>query len=342
MSIIKTTIAKNTIGTKTGTSHTTPIVIVDPNQPKIDTLHPEGPAIALVDKVEPLIATAKSDVDIALVWGSEDTLLGTKANDIFHVDNVHDKIAEGVGGGYDKVLSSVSNYRLPDNVEWLQFTTTPSAGVIGYGNASDNAIFGNNGKDILSGEAGNDLIFGNAGDDYLFGGLGNDSLYGGADNDYLAAHEGDDRVYGGTGNDTLLGGAGADELRGDDGKDELWGEAGADKLYGGGEADTFRYWKTTDSALNARDLIADFQKGSDRIDLHFLDADAKAAGDQGFHLCAEKPFFTSAGDLWIETTTGKDGSKLQTVYGDVQGDGVADFAIGVQGSAPLTAADFIL
>ncbi|MFM5884021.1 MAG: M10 family metallopeptidase C-terminal domain-containing protein [Novosphingobium sp.] len=78
------------------------------------------------------------------------------------------------------------------------------------------------------------------------------------------------RVSGGNGQDILLGGAAADILSGGADADWLQGGAGADDLNGGGGADVFAYRSADDSIASARDTIADFQTGVDRIDLSGL------------------------------------------------------------------------
>lgn len=71
-----------------------------------------------------------------------------------------------------------------------------------------------------------------------------------------------------------------------------------------------------------------------------IDADTTRAGNQDFHFVeGGRPFFGSAGDLWAE----QDAAKSQKmVYGDVNGDGVADLAIRLNGLRDLDASDFVL
>jgi RTX calcium-binding nonapeptide repeat (4 copies) len=84
--------------------------------------------------------------------------------------------------------------------------------------------------------------------------------------DLVFASDGDDRVYAGAGDDTLWGG---------DGDDLVAGGADADVLGGGSGDDIFVFgWlggasqkADTGSGRNKRDVIADFEPGSDLIDL---------------------------------------------------------------------------
>lgn len=69
-------------------------------------------------------------------------------------------------------------------------------------------------------------------------------------------------MAGGTGNDELDGGSGNDLLKGEAGNDTLEGGLGNDTLIGGSGADIFEFERG-----DGRDIISDFQNGTDRIDL---------------------------------------------------------------------------
>ena len=71
-----------------------------------------------------------------------------------------------------------------------------------------------------------------------------------------------DYLYGGAGNDTILGNAGADHLLGGVGSDVINGGANDDCLAGGNGADTFVF-----GLKSGRDLVEDFDVGSDVLDL---------------------------------------------------------------------------
>lgn len=77
-------------------------------------------------------------------------------------------------------------------------------------------------------------------------------------------------VAGGDGADGLFGTEGADSLDGGADDDILLGGGGADQLTGGSGRDVFVYGRVTDSGAAARDTIADFLSGTDRIDLTAL------------------------------------------------------------------------
>jgi hypothetical protein len=138
----------------------------------------------------------------------------------------------------------------------------------------------------------------------------------------------------------LWGGAAADDLRGGTGDDLIYGGNGGDSLRGGGGSDVFRYQSITESTSSGQDGIQDFASG-DLIDLSSIDANTALAGDQAFNFIGGGPFTNQAGQL---RATSVPASNLWTVYGDIDGNGVADFQISVV-TAPLhlfTAGDFVL
>ena len=82
------------------------------------------------------------------------------------------------------------------------------------------------------------------------------------------------------------------------------------------------------------DRILDFSQGQrDRIDLSTIDANTNRSGDQAFVYIGAERFHEVAGELRYANGA---------VLGDVDGNGVADFRIFVDGGSHLTARDFIL
>jgi Ca2+-binding RTX toxin-like protein len=135
------------------------------------------------------------------------------------------------------------------------------------GNLND-TLNGGSGNDTLSGGTGNDNLNGGNGLDYLYGGAGLDTLSGGAGNDFLYGEADNDNLTGGADNDYLDGGLGNDTLNGGTENDTLVGGALADTLTGGTGSDTFLYSSLSESTVNARDVITDFNTGGilDKID----------------------------------------------------------------------------
>ncbi|MBB4188105.1 hypothetical protein GGE07_004781 [Sinorhizobium terangae] len=156
---------------------------------------------------------------------------------------------------------------------------------------------------------------------------------------------------GGAGNDTINGGAG---------KDTIVGGLGADRLTGGAGNDTFIFNLIDDSAkgysgyvnnvaygpasgAGYRDIITDFGNGDDVISLTAIDANTGLAGNQAFTWRGTGEFTRKAGELIYKTfdVTGTANDKT-IVYGDVTGDGRADFQIELSGIKVLVAGDFLL
>ncbi|QYZ69215.1 choice-of-anchor L domain-containing protein [Neotabrizicola shimadae] len=189
-----------------------------------------------------------------------DRMEGGTGDDVYWIDDAGDVISEAGGGGYDKVMSSLSHI-LDAAFEELWLTEGSSA-ALGQGNAADNKIVGNSNANTLSGLEGNDQLFGEAGDDLLYGGSGNDNVYGGAGRDLLDGGDGSDKLFGGSGQETLQGGAGADTLAAGNDGDRLIGGSGNDLLVGGLGEDVFVF-----APGSGKDTVKSFTLGVDHIDL---------------------------------------------------------------------------
>ncbi|WP_082364470.1 M10 family metallopeptidase [Novosphingobium sp. AAP93] len=244
------------------------------------------------------------------------------------------------------------------------------------GNGGDDILRGGTGNDQLDGGVGNDTLSGGDGDDVLIGGAGNDLLDGGAGTDTasFAAVSASLRVSlaisgaqnTGAGNDTLvsienlIGGTGADILTGNDGANLINGGGGADQLSGGGGADiliggggrdslqgglggdVFRFAELgdlPDTTATTADTILDFSSSQgDRIDLSAIDAVKSTSGvNDAFTWIGNGAFTKVAGQLRYVVASG-----VGLVSGDIDGNGVADFAIRIEKAPALTGLDFIL
>lgn len=135
-----------------------------------------------------------------------------------------------------------------------------------------------------------------------------------------------ENAVGGSARDVIWGNEVANVLKGMGGDDVLNGFEGADTLWGGSGKDTFQF-----SHLEKGDTIADFAKG-DLIDLSKIDANSGRNGDQAFKFVGSAAFTKTAGELRYEGST---------VYGDVDGDGIADFSVNIANSYALSGSDFI-
>jgi Ca2+-binding RTX toxin-like protein len=246
-------------------------------------------------------------------------------------------------------------------------------------NNGNNNLYGEGGNDTLYGFDGNDNLFGGTGADYMIGGLGNDvyriddsadivqeeagqgqdtaytsvsyTLPAGSEIEQLATidwhltdainltgNELANQLLGNNGANTILGRAGNDRIDGEGGDDLIDGGSGRDTLEGGTGNDVFRFSAREETSIGSHDTILDFLKG-DLIDLSLIDADETVDGNQTFAFSSDGLFHNAVGELRVRGSNG-----LWFVEGDVNGDGVADFAIEVRysGADPIIATDFIL
>ncbi len=176
---------------------------------------------------------------------------------------------------------------------------------------------------------------------------GNDTVNGSTGADTIYGDAGDDRLTGNAGNDMLVGGDGADILSGGYGRDLLNGGAGRDYMTGGSDRDIFDFNSVheTGKTASSRDVITDFKSGEDKLDLSTIDASTRSSGDQAFRFIAATggSFSGAAGELrYFREDRSGTSSDRTIVYGDVNGDKIADFQIELSGLKALTAGDFLL
>ncbi len=189
------------------------------------------------------------------------------------------------------------------------------------GSAFNDQLYGSNDRNILSGGDGFDFIVGNGGNDYITGGMGHDSLYGGLGRDWIVV----------------------DELN--------WGKltpaTGVNRAVRDLDqsGNLVVYKSVNESTTQNTDVIDGFVLGDDLIDLTAIDANTKRVGNQSFDDNIVTTWTKKAGQLKISEFTGlvddrnfsvsnaTNGYKLSGVQleGDVNGDGVADFAIKLVG-----------
>ncbi|WP_395023057.1 FG-GAP-like repeat-containing protein [Dongia sp.] len=160
---------------------------------------------------------------------------------------------------------------------------------------------------LSGGNAGTDTVVSSI--SYTLGtGIENLTLSGGA-------------AINGTGNadtNTMIGNTAANILTGGKGADTLTGDLGAD---------TFVFAAGDTGATQAtRDIVTDFQVGTDKLDISALDQ---------FRFLATAAF---DGDKDALHTVSSGGNTI--LEGDINGDKVADFQIELTGSKTLTTADF--
>jgi Ca2+-binding RTX toxin-like protein len=135
---------------------------------------------------------------------------------------------------------------------------------------------------------------------------------------------------------TLTGNAAANVLNGSAGNDILIGGAGNDMLIGGAGNDTFIFTALSDMGTTGAitDVINDFVRGQDKIDLGTLDAVTSTTfTNEAFSFIGNTVAFTGAGQLRMQDNV---------LYGNTDTDSEAEFAIKLVGVPTLAATDFIL
>jgi serralysin len=234
-----------------------------------------------------------------------------------------------------------------------------------YGRAGNDRLYGGDGNDRLLGGAGADRLYGDAGIDAAYysqaaatnatkgtglkvdllkpsvntGEAAGDTyssienLVGSKYHDNLRGDNAANTLQGIAGNDTLYGRSGNDRLYGGDGNDKLLGGGGADRLYGNAGNDLFIFQSAGQTLPTARDIVCDFARGNDRIDLRAIDANAGLSGDQAFSYIGGKSLSGKACELNFQNGI---------LSGDVNGNGAADFQIQILSVSSLSIGDFLL
>ena len=303
-----------------------------------------------------------------------DEMLGGAGDDTYIVGEEGDIVTELASEGSDNVRSAIS-YTLGAHVENLTLTGTAANGT---GNELANVITGNDEANVLDGRAG---------DDAMIGGKGNDTYIVDSAGDVVteAAGEGRDTVRAsvdytlsanveeliltgtaksGTGNasdNTITGNALGNRLDGGAGNDRIAGGDGVDFMTGGAGSDTFvaEINATTVASKTgpiSLDLVLDFTRGADKIDLSGIDANSSMAGHQQFTFVGNAAG-KGAGELSIQhfgnmnaaekalgmEIDGVDGDSpfagpVTVLFGNVDG-GAPDFAMVLVGTQTISTAD---
>jgi len=157
---------------------------------------------------------------------------------------------------------------------------------------------------------------------------------------------GADSLTGGSGMDGFHGLAGNDTIVGNAGNDLLDGGAGKDRLTGGVGADIFDFDAVAECGTDftTRDVITDFVRGSDKIDLAGFDASTLDAGNNAFVWSGTAAFnSSSSGELrYVRYDKAGTANDYTVVYGDTDADTASEFQIELRGLYTLSATDFLL
>jgi Ca2+-binding RTX toxin-like protein len=292
-------------------------------------------------------------IENAVGSNGADTITGTAGSNLIDGGLGDDTLIGGAG--VDTLSYEFGNYYAMYDPTTLTLTgVTVSLAVTGVQNtvvggqdtvSGFENLTGSMYNDTLTGDAAANVIDGGAGDDVMNGGLGVDTVsYGSATgsvvvNLALAGKQ----FTGAAGSDTLsgfervTGSAYSDTLTGNSVANMLTGGGGSDILSGGLGADSFLFISAADSQASAGlfDVITDFNTAqADKILLNPIDANAGLAGDQAFSYIGAAAF-SAAGQVRFDSVS-------HMLYGDINGDGIADLQIQLNNVATLASTDFIL
>jgi Ca2+-binding RTX toxin-like protein len=224
--------------------------------------------------------TGNDQENLLIGWDGNDTLSGGAARDALFGVNGNDVLRGDAG--IDYIVAGSGNDTIYGGADADEV----------YGQEGNDLIYGGDdfATDILVAGEGNDTIDGGPAWDLMYGGTGDDTFYVSQQVDWVFEQpgEGTDSVIAdspngyylfanvenltlvgttpfGVGNELanlIIGNASANTLLAGAGNDTLDGGAGTDILWGQDGADTFRISKAT-----GIDIIADFQLGTDKLDL---------------------------------------------------------------------------
>lgn len=207
-----------------------------------DALTGDGADNRLFGNVGDDVLVGGGGADTLVGGEGRDSLTGGQGNDTLYVD-AEDALVSG-GDGYDVAYVTAGGRSVIDlEAARLEYVIDQAGG-----------------DDWLQGTFRTEAVT-------VFAGAGIDVVQGGSANDVLWGEAGNDTLVGGAGDDVLVGGTGADLMNGGAGRDQLSGGA-AD-----GAQDLFRF--TLTGAANW-DYVAQFEVGTDKIDLRALASDASA------------------------------------------------------------------
>jgi Ca2+-binding RTX toxin-like protein len=262
--------------------------------------------------------------------GVADDLVGFGGNDTYYVYNAADRVFETIGGGFDRVLASVSyTMTVWHEIEMLAAADAASTAAINLtGNWWAQTIFGNAGNNVL--DTGNGVA------DVLVGLGGDDTYYVHNAGDWVAenAGQGFDRVLtsvsyklpAGQSIEILAaantGGTAAINLTGNEFGQAIYGNAGVNDLVGLGGDDIYYVYNAADRVFEA------IGGGFDRVLASvsytmtvWQEIEVLAAAD-----AASTAAINLTGNWWAQTIFGNAGNNVLDT-----GNGVADVLVGLGG-----------
>ncbi len=200
-----------------------------------------------------------------------------------------------------------------------------------YATTANPVIQGGTGPQMLIGLSGDDQITAGPAKTVIQAGPGNDTIQAGAGADTIYAGSGHDTIFGGSGGMTLIGGSGAMTVHPGTGQAIMAAGEGVDSF-------VFAPGHTGGMTLATADVIQKFHANpSNTIDLSAFDALLPAGGPAHLSFIGTAAFDHQPGEVrYAVTTTGV------RVFGDVNGDGLADFTLTLTKLTSIAAQDFVL
>ncbi len=193
---------------------------------------------------------------------------------------------------------------------------------------------------VFQAGTGPQMIYGLSGNETITAGPNTDLIFGGPGNNVLIAGAGKDTIFGGSGTDRIVGGAGTDVLHGGSGTETIVAGSGHTVMIGGAGKDTMIFAPGHTGGLTAdtADVIQHFLPGmGDTIDLTAFDGGLPTSANGHLSFIGTAAFDGHAGEVRYDVT-----STGVTVWGDLNGDKVADFVFTMTKIAALTASEFVL
>ena len=186
------------------------------------------------------------DIEQITLGNGRDTVTGSAGFEIIHGGGKRDQIDSGLGS--DQVFGDGGN-----DVIIARLGTAATDGGTDIDTLDFSALIAGINFNMATGVS--NLIGTHTNYESVVCGSGNDTITGGDNNEVIRGNNGNDQVFGGRG---------ADDLFGLNGTDTLSGGAGNDTLTGGAFADHFVFARVLSAGS---DLVTDFGKGADRLDL---------------------------------------------------------------------------
>lgn len=267
-------------------------------------------------------------LDRDAVWtdaeGGDERIVGSSEADVLRLGNGR-KVVE-MGDGDDTVITRATS---TDDVD----LDGGEGGDLMVGGAGDDVFHVDDAGDQIVDHGGDDLVITSLDfmlpDDFENIRLTGDEKIAAIGNDH------GNEITGNARGNHLAGKGGRDRINGGEGDDRLTGGMGRDTLTGGDDEDTFVFTSIEESKAGKsyRDVILDFERGQDKIDLSAIDASSASSKNNTFEFIGWHGYSDHARELRVSKGI---------ISGDVDGDGKSDFQIALGERMTLSAEDFVL